>query len=211
MRHTAIPAAALLVLLTASQALASAGLPKITSLELGPHKAAIHNNSQTARIGSNTITIEITEVPVGHTVHLRFIGPDGQTLDPQLRPLQVLSGPEDAHGGHETTDGHKATGGHDMAGMPGMAGHDMTETTGHGTDTASQTFTARTDVKFPEGGTWKAVLVLEADHGDKLQAEAPFEVTYGGPNRVFVASSGIIMVGSMLYGAVQRRRKSGGR
>lgn len=224
MRRTALPAAALLIMVSATPALASAGLPKIASLQAGPHKAAIHNDSSSARIGSNTITVEITDVPAGHDVHLRFIGPDGQTIDPALRPLEVLAGPEDAHGGggHESTapattpstehGGHG--GGHEAA--PATPAAPADPHAGHGAaadshSAGSQTFTARTNVKFPVGGTWKAVVVIEADHGDKLQAEAPFEVTYGGPNRIFVASSGLTMGGFMLYGAVQRRRKSGGR
>ena len=241
MRRIALPAAALLVLLGASPALASAGLPKIASLQVGPHKAAIHNDSQSARVGSNTITVEITDVPAGHSVHLRFIGPNGQLLEPTLRPLQILTGPEDAHGGHDTSSGehgaatadHAQTSsdhgtqssGHETSGH-GTAGHDAAPAPapaaapaapadphagGHDTAGQGETFNARTTVDFPEGGTWKAVLVVEASHDDILQAEAPFEVTYGGPNRVFVASSGLIIVGSILYGALNKRRQSGGR
>jgi hypothetical protein len=236
MRRITLPTAALLVLLSASPALASAGLPKIASLQLGPHQAAIHNDSQSARIGSNTITVEVTDVPAGHSVHLHFVGPNGEVLEPTLRPLQVLTGPADAHGGHEsstsehasatadhtqtsTGHGHEMSGhtasGHDAAPAPAPAApadqHADQHATGHDTAGQGATFTTRTNVTFPEGGTWKAILAIGADHGDTLQAEAPFEVTYGGPNRVFVASSGLIIIGSILYGALNKRRQSGGR
>lgn len=224
MRRLAYPAAILLLLASATVANAGAGLPKLATLEAGGYKAAVHIDSQVPHVGTNVLTIESSSLPGGAHVELSLIGPDGQTVSVPLKPLVVLTGPEGGHGG-EAADSHAAPTA-DSHAAPAAdshgADHAAPKTDSHGTasdghgaaaesnahggeSTAAAGYNARGKAQLNQTGHWTAVLVIDGVPEGKLTAKAPFEVEQGGPNRIFLAFSGLLMGGTMIYGAVNRR------
>lgn len=141
MRPLVFPVTALLLLAAASPALASAGLPKIASVTVGEHSVAIHDDSLSAKTGPNTFTVEVADLPVGHSIHLKMVGPQGQVVTVPLQDLTVLQGPDEEHGDMAgmadmpgmtgTPSGHSMENMPGMDNMPGMSGHDMSGG-GHG-------------------------------------------------------------------------------
>ncbi|HEY3365952.1 MAG TPA: hypothetical protein VGK74_12925 [Symbiobacteriaceae bacterium] len=217
MRRLILPAAALLVLAAATPALASAGLPKIASVEVGGYKVAIHDDSFSAKTGANTFTVEIGDFPAGHTVHLKLVGPQAQVVAVPLQDLLVLEGPDDGHG--DSADMANMPG---MADMPGMDGHDTASSghdsgsTGHGGtpdahDTANggQAYTARGKAVLDAPGTWKVVVKIDGDHDGPVTAEAPIDVHPGGPAPLYLGFTGVSMGGFLTYGIVRRRNERG--
>jgi hypothetical protein len=72
-------------------------MPEIGSLQVGPYRARLLNDSVGLRQGPNTLTVHIPDLPAGHGVTLRLHGPGGELIDVPLRPLRVLRGPEGRH------------------------------------------------------------------------------------------------------------------
>ncbi|GEM_PF-2553533 len=126
MRRFILPAATLLVLAVAAPAMASAGLPKIASLNVGGHTVAVHADSPSAKTGTNTFTVEVSSLPAGHTVHFSLVGPQGQVVEVPLRDLLVLDGPDGGHG--DGTDAH-GTASHDGGHEDSSTGHDASPVT----------------------------------------------------------------------------------
>jgi hypothetical protein len=150
--------------------------------------------------------------------------------------LQVLDGPSDAHSvGHGDTHAAAQTdaaSGREVSGMdhaapgtshdmPGMA-HDM-GAMGHaapgdgqqveplhdassGPPAGGVTHRARGSVSVPESGTWRARLVIRKDAGASFVAEATLKAEDSGPNAFYLAGTGLLISGFLLYGATQRRR-----
>lgn len=67
-------------------------------------------------------------------------------------------------------------------------------------------FNARGQAAPDATGDWTATLVIGDDHGSQWQAATTLAVVRGGPNRLYVGFVGLLMGGSVTYGAIQRRR-----
>ena len=106
MRRIAVAFAALLLAAGTTPALAGGGLPKVTSIEVGPHRASIHNDSPSVLTSSNTLTVEIADLTADHRVSLTLVGPNGERIAVPLSAVAVLDGPDGGHGGGE--DSHAA-------------------------------------------------------------------------------------------------------
>ncbi|MCC7368751.1 MAG: hypothetical protein IT306_10035 [Chloroflexi bacterium] len=123
MRRTAVAVAALLLAAGTTPALAGGGLPKVASIEVGPHRAAVHNDSPSLLTGSNTLTVEIGDLTADHRVSLMLIGPRGEQIAVPLGPVIVLDGPGGGHGGGEASapngeDNHASVPADDHAAAP---------------------------------------------------------------------------------------------
>jgi hypothetical protein len=104
----------------AAPAMAGVGMPEIGSLQIGPYRAHLLNDSAGLRRGTNTLTVHIPDLPVGAAVTLRLHGPGGEAVDVPLRPLRVWTGPERGHGVATASPppGATATAGHANARPP---------------------------------------------------------------------------------------------
>jgi hypothetical protein len=91
------PAVLLLLVCVATPVQAGVGMPEIGSIQIGPHRAHLLNDSAGLRTGTNTLTVHIPDLAVGDGVTLRLHGPGGELIDVPLRPLRVLGGPERRH------------------------------------------------------------------------------------------------------------------
>jgi hypothetical protein len=100
----------LLLLLNAAPAGAGVGLPEVGSLQIGPYRARLLNDSAGLRTGRNTLTVHIADLPADHRATLRLHGPRGEVIDVPLRPLRVLPGPA---GGHAAGAATTPEAGHD--------------------------------------------------------------------------------------------------
>ncbi len=179
----------LLTATIATPALAGAGLPTLARISTGDYQVLLQGDSPTLHTGTNTITVAVADLPDEVPITIQFVGPQGQSIALPLQPLTVLEGPADAHGGDHGTaaDDH------------GDEAHGET----HGDDAhATPSFQARGKITLPETGPWRAVIQV----GDQTET-FPFDVVYGGPNRLFVGASGSTMAGALLYGAITCRRK----
>lgn len=145
MRRTAVAIAALLLAAGTTPAFAGAGLPKVASIEVGPHRASLHNDSPSLLTGTNTLTVEIADLAADHRVSLTLVGPRGEQIGVPLSTVIVLAGPGGGHGGGEDShaaapaDDHVA-GSDDHAVKPDdhatAVGDPHGATDGHGTTTA---------------------------------------------------------------------------
>jgi hypothetical protein len=106
MRRTAVAIAALLLAAGTTPAFAGAGLPKVASIEVGPHRASLHNDSPSLLTGTNTLTLEIADLAADHRVSLTLVGPRGEQIGVPLSTVIVLAGPDGGHGGE--ADSHAA-------------------------------------------------------------------------------------------------------
>ncbi|MFZ5827522.1 MAG: hypothetical protein ACOY94_24735 [Bacillota bacterium] len=183
MRHTVWVFVLLLALTASAPVLAGPGLPTLVRIDVGPYKVSLLNDSPSFKTGSNTVTVVVPGLEPEAAVSLQFVGPAGQVVKVPLAQLVVLSGPD---GGHGIGDDHGARDDH------GDDGHD---------DGAYQ---ARGKMKLSTTGTWTAVLSI-----DGATEKTMFEVEQGGPNRLFLGVAGSLMGGSMIYGAIERRRQPG--
>ncbi|HYF93695.1 MAG TPA: hypothetical protein VD969_15885 [Symbiobacteriaceae bacterium] len=217
----AIPAALLLILGAAAPALAGGGLPVLSSMKAGNTEVTIYGDSMFVHTGTNTLTVEATGLPEGAAIALNLIGPDGKTVVVPLRPLRVVAGPADAHGGdHENeSDGHESEdSGHESE----DSGHESdgdaheTESTQHGSSHDAQAdqhgdepaesespVWFRGKASVPTTGTWKAQLEIGG-----AKATDELKVVGNGPSPLYLAFTGVIMGGTITYGAIQRRRQS---
>lgn len=211
MRRLAYPVAVLAVLASASLASASAGLPKVASLTAGSYKASLHSDSLAPRTGSNTFTLEIGSLPADTHTHLTLVSPSGKSVPVDLQALTILSGPDgghggDAHGSAAPADPHAAAPADSHGAATDAHG---TTTDAHAAAVATATaYNARGKAVLTETGTWTAVLELESTHDGKLTAKAPFTVKTGGPSRVYLAFTGSLIGGFIIYGAVNRRQNT---
>jgi hypothetical protein len=71
-----------------------------------------------------------------------------------------------------------------------------------------EAFMARGGVRLPVTGTWRAELLIRDDHGDLLAGEVSVAAVDGGPNPIYLATTGSLIGGSLLFGAIQRRRRA---
>jgi hypothetical protein len=206
-----------------------------TTTDLGKYQVEISGDPPTLRTGTNTLTIAISNFPVDAPLTLNAVGPAGQVVNVPLKPLTILTGPEDDMSGMEG-----------MADMPGMShssSHDAPAATqdahssGHAAQPATQdahssghaaaapaapapaasshehataSYNVRGKVAINQSGTWKLVLEGKDEHGAAIKAEAAVNAEYGGPNRVYLGFTGLLMFGSIAYGAVNRRRQPAG-
>lgn len=226
MRKFAAAATLLLAVSVAAPAWASAGLPKLATLQLDKAKATLYNDSPTLLTGSNTLTLEIADLPEGLLVDLKLVGPEGQIIPVDLRPLTITEGPADAHGGDahaegddhaEATDDHsEAADSHDQPadshGNEVQDSHDEPQLDDHAAaeadDHAAAGYNVRGKVSVPTTGHWKVVVELKDAHGVAASAQAEVEVERGGPSRVYLGFTGLLMGGTAVYSLIERRRQS---
>lgn len=222
-RKIAITFALMLALGAPATVSASAGLPKLAGLELSTYHAQIFGDSPSLHTGTNTITIAISDFPADTALTLTVLGPSGQVVNVPLSPLTVLSGPTDSH--DQSATAHPSTGARGMSHMNGTPSsghgsatenhtglsHDAPAPTGHGGDDHEQaSFNVRGKAVITEPGAWRFVLDAQDHHGETLKAEASVDAEQGGPSRVYLGVTGLIMAGSITYGAVNRRRQPTG-
>ena len=210
----AIPAALLLILGAAAPALAGGGLPVLSSMKAGNTEVTIYGDSMFVHTGTNTLTVEATGLPEGAAIALNLIGPDGKTVVVPLRPLRVVAGPADAHGGdhenesdgHESEDsGHESDGdAHETESTQHGSSHDA-QADQHGDEPAESESPVwfRGKASVPTTGTWKAQLEIGG-----AKATDELKVVGNGPSPLYLAFTGVIMGGTITYGAIQRRRQS---
>ncbi|MDF2626220.1 MAG: hypothetical protein K0R39_51 [Symbiobacteriaceae bacterium] len=187
MKHRIWPVAAAALLLAAgaaSPALAGGGLPVITSLRAGDTDVTIYGDSLLMHTGTNTLTVEATGLHDSHGPELSLIGPDGTTLSVPLEPLHIVAGPDGGHG-----DSHGSS--------------------GHGDDHATAAADAvwfRGKVAVRTTGYWKVQF-----HMDGKTVTDEVKVVENGPSRAYLAFTGLAMGGTIVYGAIVRRRQPNGR
>ncbi|HWI53111.1 MAG TPA: hypothetical protein VNT01_13305 [Symbiobacteriaceae bacterium] len=179
----AIPAALLILLGTAAPAFAGGGLPVLSTLKAGHAEVTIYGDSLFVHTGTNTLTLEVTELPAGVTPGLRLTGPDGQVILVELSPLHVVEGPAESHGS-------------------GGEGHGDEHGGGHGAAPAADATWFRGKAAVPATGLWKAQLEISG-----AIATDEIKVVTNGPSPFYLAVTGVAMGGTILYGAVQRRKE----
>lgn len=110
MRRIAVALAVLLLAAGASPVLAGGGTPKLGNIDAGPHLAELSNDSPSLMTGSNTLTVQIRDLPADHTVLLALEGPNGARVAVPLTRVIVLGDLEDDHHSHdESGDDHSST------------------------------------------------------------------------------------------------------
>ena len=171
--------AALAVLLAGTDALASGGLPLLCDLQAGPYAIALHNDSPSLVIGRNVLTLELPPEAEGRDVQLSLLGTNGETLTVGLRRVTVL-------GGEQTTE--------DMPGMEGMKMPVPSE------------FLLRGTAELPKTGPWRARVEVTDTTGTVQSAEQELRAIDGGPNRVYLAATGTLIGGALVFGVIARRR-----
>lgn len=186
MRPIALLTALLLVLAGEMPVRAGPGLPRLASLQVGPHPVTIYVDSATARTGPNVFTLEMMQVSPEGTVSLRLLGPGGQVVPVQLQSVKILAA---AGGGHGEDTSHAGA---------DPSGHGAVADTDRGV-------VFRGSGRLTAPGTWQVELAMVGHDGNTLKGTAPFEVVYGGPNRAYLGATGLIMGGSLLYGVIRRR------
>lgn len=217
MRRLATLLGLFVLLSVPTRAWASAGLPQIASLHVGPYHVQIWNDSPSLRTGNNTVTLAVPDLPSGGRVYLALQSPAGRTVAAPLQPLLVLDGPETA--GHEA-DAHSEGGtgeadahGHDGAEETavhghGGDGHDEVGAGHHGSPLPVGGYLARGRVKLDQPGTWQVTVTVAGDPAGEQVTTIPVTVVDGSPNRVYLGATGLLMTGAVLYGAVNRRLRS---
>ncbi|HEY3368183.1 MAG TPA: hypothetical protein VGK74_24285 [Symbiobacteriaceae bacterium] len=212
MRLTTIPIALLLLLSLAAPAYAGGSLPLVAAVQAGPYRISVHNNSQQVRVGTNQITVEVEGKPSAHAVGLRLTGPRGDVVQVPMRNLVVLGAiPTDEHG-HGTGSPQAA-----MNDMPGMGAQTSTppaaapagEAAPH--EHGNGTFFARGQARLYTPGNWTARLEIWDEHGQATPVEVQFAVATNGPSPVFLGFTGLLILGSIGYGLIQRRHAGGSR
>ena len=215
-----------LLLAAAAPALAS-GLPKVASIQIGPHQVALYNDSPTLVTGSNTLTVEIGSLPDDSTISLSLSGPQGQTIDVPLKPVLLLGGHDEmGDSGHDAmpmpASGHDAApnSGHDGMDMGGHgampnSGHDGMDmggpdaADGHSHDAKAASYQVCGTATVPSIGVWTARLTIHDRQGRTFSGEVPLEAIEGGPNKLYLGATSFLIIGSVVFGAVQRRRQAG--
>lgn len=192
----ATAAALLLVAGAATPALAGGGLPVLTSLRAGHAEVTIYGDSLQIHTGTNTLTLETTGLEAGQVPQLRLLGPGGQVVTVPLSPLHIVAGPDGGHGDSHGDDSH---GGGDDHGGDDHGGD------GHGAPAADAVW-FRGTAKVGATGLWKAELQVG---GEKATDEV--KVVENGPSGLFLGATGLAMGGTIIYGAIQRRRPQHGR
>lgn len=226
MRKLAAAATVLLAVSVAAPVYAGAGIPKIATLQLDQATATLYNDSPTLLTGKNTLTLEIADLPEGLLVELKLIGPEGQVIPVDLKPLTIVEGPADAHGadshGEEDAHGAEADAHGEAADSHGQpaADHGSEATDPHNDSPADDHSTAEADdhavagynmrgkVSVPSTGHWKVIVELKDAHGVSASAEAEVDVERGGPSRVYLSLTGLLMGGTAVYSLIERRRQS---
>jgi hypothetical protein len=170
---------ALSLLINGSAALASGGLPLLCDLQAGPYDIALHNDSPSLVVGRNVLTLELPPEAEGRDVQLSLLGTNGETLTVALRRVTIV-------GGEQTT-----------MDMPGMEGMEM--------PIASQ-FLLRGTAELPKTGAWRARVEVIDTTGTVQSAEQELNAIDGGPNRIYLAATGTLIVGALVVGVVGRRR-----
>jgi hypothetical protein len=169
---------ALGLLLNTTDALASGGLPLLCDLQAGPYSVALHNDSPSLVVGRNTLTLELPAEAEGRDIQLSLVGAGGEILTVGLHRVTVL-------GGGTTKD------------MPGMEGMEMALPT---------EYLLRGTANLPNAGAWRARVEIIDTTGTVQSAEQDLSAVNGGPNRIYLAATGTLIVGSLLVGVIGRRR-----
>jgi hypothetical protein len=108
----------------------------------------------------------------------------------QMTPAQMA-----AHGADGMT--------HDATGMGAMDGH----ATGAPARQDVIGFTGRGLARLDATGAWTATVRIRDASGQALLASAQVNVVDGGPNPLYLATTGLLIGGSLLFGMIQRRRE----
>lgn len=197
----AIAAALVLVAGTAAPAFAGAGLPVLSTMTVGQTEVTLYGDSLFVHTGTNKLTLEVTGLPEGATMALNLTGPDGQVVQVPLKPLRFVEGPAEDHGGEHGEEPAAASGDHG-ASQPAAAGGDHGDGHSGEADAAGAVTWFRGKAVVSATGTWKAQLLV---NGDKATDE--LKVVDNGPDPFYLAATGLAMGGTIIYGAIQRRRQ----
>jgi len=109
--------------------------------------------------------------------------------------------PADSHGTPANSHGTPAN----SHGTPSNS-HDTAAASDHEHAAESEALNARGKVKLDQTGNWTAVLQIHGTPEGDLHAEAPFTVENGGPSRPYLAFTGLLMGGTAIYAAINRRK-----
>jgi hypothetical protein len=63
-------------------------------------------------------------------------------------------------------------------------------------------------VSLDQPGTWQVTVTVAGDPAGQQSTTIPVTVVDGSPNRVYLGATGLIMTGTVLYGAIHRRLRS---
>lgn len=208
MRYLALAAALLFTLTVSSPAQAGAALPRLATVMLGDHEVRILNDSPFLQTGRNTLTVELYGLPENHQVKVTLAGPAGEQIRVPLQKVHVLAGVAGGHG-----DGGHGNGGHgdDHGGgqvVTTKGEHGTSVSGGHDDDedlSAEEMYLSRGRVVVKSVGEWTLLVEITDDHGDSLSGHVVIEAVPGGPNRIAVGLSGLLMGGTFLYGFMKRR------
>jgi hypothetical protein len=210
--HRTVPLlAAALSFAVAVPAMASGGLPLLSSIEAGPYSIALYNDSPTLVTGRNVLTLEIPAAADSARVQFELVASGGQSFPVRLRPVSVLGG-----GGSTAND---MAGMADMPGMPANSAPDGHSAGGHspaGTSesaapgaaphaSAAEGTLLRGAVDLPTAGNWTARLSVVGPAGEAYTVETALNAEYGGPNRLYLLVTGSLMAAVVVFGTVMRR------
>ncbi|HEY5475617.1 MAG TPA: hypothetical protein VIK11_02780, partial [Tepidiformaceae bacterium] len=94
---------------------------------------------------------------------------------------------------------HRVTvlGGGTTTDMPGMEGMEMSLPT---------EYLLRGTANLTNAGAWRARVEIIDTTGTVQSAEQDLSAVDGGPNRIYLAATGTLIVGSLLVGVIGRRR-----
>jgi hypothetical protein len=98
MRLAGYPMALVLLLTGTAPMEAGVGMPQIGSIQIGPHRVHVLNDSIGLRKGRNMLTVHVPGLPPGHGVTLHLHGPRGELVEVPLRSLHVVGDPGAGHG-----------------------------------------------------------------------------------------------------------------
>lgn len=128
-------------------------------------------------------------------------------------PAPAHAAESKASSGHGESDAHGASAAPAPASTAGADDHaSATLSDDHGSaERENGGYVGRGSARLDATGTWKARLLIRDPNGEVMTAEMALDVVDGGPNPIYLGTTGLLIGGSLLYGATQRRRQPNGR
>ncbi len=141
------------------------------------------------------------------------VGPSAATMD-HAAMGHGLSGPMaggSVPGGRAGEPGMADSDPQSLPGEPLMGGSAPAGAAGAqpvGDEGAGAGYLARGTASLGTAGLWQARLVVAGPGQERYAAQTIVEVRPGGPNRLYLAGTGSVIGGFLLFGIVQRRRQA---